>query len=154
MAYVQSTAGNGSAAPSDDLGGTIESIDLLAAHQSGDHILAMYVAAFNDDPSAEMPLTVFCDGHAFSGRLVAASVYFDAVADRAADETIAIPFRRLAEDHRGEAPEGMELLTTYIHLLDVNVFAGARRLVKLRAWRGRLSQVSGWSTERISAKRQ
>ena len=132
--------------------GTIESVDLLAAHQSGDHVLAMYIAAFNADPTSHMPITVFSGGYAFSGRLVGASMYFDAVADRADNDAISIPFRKMAEDYRNEPADDMPLVTTYVHMLDVSVFGGAERLGKLKAWRGRLSQISGWTTERIKSK--
>ena len=99
-----------------------------------------------------MPITVFSGGYAFSGRLVGASRYFDTVADLVDDDVIAIPFRKMAADYRSEPGDGRQLVTTYIHLLDVSVFAGAKRLTKLKAWRGRLSQISGWTTERISSK--
>lgn len=153
MADVQNPGDGGTPTTKDDDDGIVDSTDLLAAHQSGDHVLAMYVAAFNEDPEAQMPVTVFSGGYAFSGRLVGAPVYFDSVADLVDDDVISLPFRKMAADYRSDPGDGMQLVTTYIHLLDVSVFAGAERLVKLKAWRGRLSQISGWSTERIKAKR-
>lgn len=128
----------------------IESIDVLAAHQSGDHVLAMYVAAFNDVPGAAMAVTVFSGGYAFSGRMVGAPDYFEAVAALVDDEGISVPFRQMAEVYRGDDPDDEQLLTTYVHMLDVDVFGGAQHLATLAAWRGRLSQVSAWSTERIT----
>lgn len=133
--------------------GGIEPADLLAAHHSGDHVLALYISAFNEAPGSHLDVTVFSGGFAFSGRLVGASTYFDAVAERVDNPAIAVPFRKLAADHREATCDGMDLVTTYVHLLDVSVFGGAKRLGQLEAWRGRLSQISGWTTERIDPKR-
>jgi hypothetical protein len=133
-------------------GGTVESIDFLAAHQSGDHILAMYIAAFNETPGTGMKATVFTDGYAFSGRIVGNADYFDRVADLADDDAITVPFRTMAEEYRSDPDDGTTLITTYIHMLDVKVFAGAKRVAKLKTWRGRLSQISGWTTEVINPK--
>ena len=95
MADLHSAAGpEGSGAFED--GATVESVDVLAAHQSDDHVLAMYVEALNESPGTDMAVTVFSGGYAFSGRLVAASEYFDAVAEHADSEAIAIPFRQMA----------------------------------------------------------
>lgn len=131
---------------------TVESVDVLAAHQSGDHVLAMYVAAFNENPGTEMAITVFSGGYAFSGRLVGAPEYFDAVVEQAGNEAISIPFRKMAEDYRNDPGDDVEMVTIYLHLLDVTVFGGAKRLGKLETWRGRLSQISGWTPQRIKPK--
>ena len=111
----------------------------------------MYITAFNADPNPHAHHRVQ-RGYAFSGRLVGASMYFDAVADRADNDAISIPFRKMAEDYRNEPADDMPFVTTYVHMLDVNVFGGAERLGKLKAWRGRLSQISGWTTKRIKPK--
>ena len=131
---------------------TIESVDLLAAHHSGDHVLAMYVEAFNDTPGSHLPVTLFSSGYAFSGRLVGAATYFDAVADDVDNEAISIPFRKLAQEYRAIGDDETHLVTTYVHLLDVTVFAGTTRVAKLKAWRGRLSSITGWTTERLKVK--
>ena len=87
----------------------------------------MYIEAFNADPESHMPITVFSGGYAFSGRLVGASVYFDAVADRADIDAVSIPFRKMAEDYRSEPADDTPLVTTYVHMLDV------RRLLRSQA---------------------
>ena len=153
MADDQLAAERGASEAPQNGDGTIESVDLLAAHQSGDHVLAMYISAFNADPESDMPITVFSGGYAFSGRLVGASTYFDAVADRADNDAISIPFRKMADDYLTDAGDGTHLVTTYLHLLNVTVFGGGKRLGKVKAWRGRLSQISGWTTERITPKK-
>ena len=145
--------GYGAPAAPDDQDGIVQSIDLVAAHQSGDHVLAMYVAAFNESPGAEMPLTVFTGGYAFSGRLVGAPVYFERVAALVDDAAISIPFRQMAEDYRTDTGDEKQLVTTYLHMLDVRVFAGPTQLAKLKAWRGRLSQISSWTTESLAPRK-
>ena len=132
--------------------GVIESVDLVAAHQSGDHVLAMYIEVFNANPGLHLDVTVFSGGFAFSGRLVGASEYFERVAKLADDDAISIPFRKMAEDYRNEVDDGTTLVTIYLHMLDVRVFSGGQRLGKLKAWRGRLSQISGWTTEKLVTK--
>lgn len=132
---------------------TIDSIDVLAAHHSGDHVLAMYVGVFNDLPGSQMVITVFSGGYAFTGRLVGAATYLDAVADQVDNEAISIPFRAMAAEYRSQTDEDMQMVTTYVHMLDVTVFAGAKRLAELGSWRGRLSLISGWTTERLAPPR-
>ena len=143
-------AGQGAPATADEHDDTVHSIDLVAAHQSGDHVLAMYVAAFNESPGAEMPLTVFTGGFAFSGRLVGAPVYFERVAALVDDRAISIPFLQMAEDYRTDTGDEKQLVTTYLHMLDVRVLSGGSQVAKLKAWRGRLSQISGWTTEPLA----
>jgi hypothetical protein len=99
-----------------------------------------------------MDATVFAGGYAFSGRLVGAPTFFDTVAGLADDDAVALPFRKLADDYRAEDDDKV-LVTTYLHMLDVDVFGGAKHLGRIPAWRGRLSQVSGWTTERLRPRK-
>ena len=146
-------AGDGRNRTGSDAVEVIEAVDVLAAHHSGDHVLAMYVAAFNEMPGSQMDITVFSGGFAFSGRLVGAPTYFETVAEAVDNEAVAVPFRQMAKEQSAATADDTQLLTTYLHMLDVTVFAGTKRFAELTAWRGRLSYVSGWTAERITPKR-
>ncbi len=106
-------------------------------------------------------LTVFSGGFAISGMVVPEEVYFrtvglDSVADDVADpgkatfsEATGLE-NELARDDivpsarvRVEMREDLE--RAFITMVDVTIFGAGPTPLKAPAWRGRLSQVSGWT---------
>src|SRR5207249_4590352 len=109
----------------------------------------------------EQPLTVFCGGVAVSGIAVPDDVYFrriglDTLEDdtpQSRQELVQETARINAELDRDDiSPEELQSLREraynlkrqFIVMVDVTILGTGPTPIRAQAWRGRLSQVSGW----------
>ena len=110
---------------------------------------------------ARTPLTVFCGGLAVSGTAVADEVYLQRIGlsnlandtpmlreeqEKQLDEILAELNR---DDISSEARQALlsqadELQRKFIMMVDVTILGAGPTPITAAAWRGRLSQISGW----------
>jgi hypothetical protein len=117
-------------------------------HATPDPILRAIVGWTTQDESLEMGLTLHVAGVVVSGILVSAARFFDALAEWLKSEgaegwaeSFAGP---MAEMFREPDPNAAEV--SFVHLLNARVFtSGTDKPLPEALWRGRLSEVSGWS---------
>ena len=122
-----------------------------------DQLLTRMVTLFNLNSEAKVGITLTVSGLVVSGTLVSGAKYFDAAnetwfkGDLAAIWSLEVEHYRQLADGTDKADLSAEIARTgYIHLLDAVVHEGGRQL-GLEAWRGRLTEVSGWSLGALRA---
>ncbi|MDV6304857.1 hypothetical protein R3P93_20030 [Rhodococcus cerastii] len=122
-----------------------------------DQLLTRIVTLFNLNSEAEVGITLTVSGVVVSGTLVSGARYFDAAnetwskGDLAAIWSLEVEHYRQLADGTDRADLSTEIARTgYIHLLDAVVHEGGRQL-GVAAWRGRLTEVSGWSLGALRA---
>ena len=108
-----------------------------------------------------LPLTVFCGGHAVSGTAVSEETYFrkvgltmleegapqsrDARIQELATASAALGSEDVsAEDRQALLTRIDDLARRFIMMVDVTILGVGPDPIRAPAWRGRLSQVSGW----------
>ena len=123
------------------------------------------LAALLDSASsakASFDLTVFCEGLVMIGSVVADEVFFERLGLSGAAESVARireanlkEAARIADilDNGDTSPEQREGLQSklddvgpqYISMVDVTILGAGPAPITTPAWRGRLSQISGWT---------
>jgi len=151
-----------------------EAADLKPAavdHEAPDIVLAFLVDLINRIPGTEASVTLTVGGVLFSGLLISGRSYFEYLGeDVAGDGTdewrtaFAQFFARFADiypeatpatvgadeaeasDQADDAAGSDEVQTVYVHMRAVSVHTpGSEGTLDQGLWRGRLSQVDGWS---------
>lgn len=147
-------------------------LDIALAHVVPDRLLLMLVNIVNDAGELEIGITLDVSGVIVSGLLISAQRYFEllneAVQTAGSPESAGLrealgdAFMAMAKSYRAdeftvetEAEQvALELvLTSYIHLRNAEVHApGGPGHLAPALWRGRLSQVSGWSLGALGSR--
>lgn len=122
-----------------------------------DHVLTRIVAIFNNSEDMRIGLTVTVGGSVVTGTLVSGATYFETMNELHSKSGLLPVWQPEVEFYREmiDSDEPFDLSveverTTFLHLIDASVYGG-NQLVGLRAWRGRLSEVSGWSIGSLRA---
>ena len=119
---------------------------------SSDHILA-YVVSLSNDAGLELGLRVFAGGTILSGTLIGGSKFFAALSETInpnsqGDDSVAGAmsklFESLSDQYKSPDLSG-DAVTTYLHLKNAWSFVPGQDPLLIGLWRGRLSQIDGWS---------
>jgi hypothetical protein len=141
------------------------------ANAEPDFVLATLVSVINSLPSMEFGVTLYVGGLIVSGLAVSGHSYFNLLHDKVVGDgtdanrtAFASIFKRAGEvypqTHGDETDDDDEAgdkkprpTTTYIHLRAATVHVvGSADTIEQDLWRGRLSQIDGWSMGNFGPK--
>lgn len=116
-----------------------------------DAALEILIAALNQNPQLAVDLTLTVGGSLVSGTAVGATVFWQTLADQDGQDRSGLREyfvdNAQASDRRAREPDAM-----FVHLLDSAHWLGAHDPVPASQWRGRLSDVQGWSVGRLGKR--
>lgn len=124
-------------------GGVADSVQLMAS-VDGDVILQSLVAGAHSSETASIGITLTIPAGLITGSLIGATRWFREVGERH-PEIADLATELVQEEEARELDE--DSLWTYIHLRNARFFTGGRFVEAGEGfhWRGRLSEVTGWS---------
>jgi hypothetical protein len=129
-------------------------------HSDTDWVLEAFLEGVSTE-KVRLDLTVFCGGLVVSGAAVSEDVYFQTIGlssfagtlsklrenDREVPSEVASKLGReslTVRERQTLTPAADELRNKFIVMVDVTILGAGPTPIKAPAWRGRLSQISGW----------
>ncbi|MCB2120480.1 MAG: hypothetical protein KDE02_14480 [Rhodobacteraceae bacterium] len=112
----------------------------------GDDLLKLWVALVETQPEREGPSVIlFVSGTMISGRIISAKKFFEV-------SHMQDLYKELT-DGLGDDDDPAPLERRFVHLIDPKIFRGREVPIELdgSAWRGRISEVSGFMFGQLAA---